>query len=133
MISVSEGEKGLLCTTSEFADYEFKVDFRAPAETNSGVFLRTPRQPTNPAVDCYELNIATPAVSPFPTGSFVNRQKADGTFDTGDWRTFTVRAKGGHFTVDVDGTRVLDYQDPQPLGRGFIGLQFNSGSSSFAT
>jgi hypothetical protein len=131
VISVSEGEKGLLCMTSEFADYELMVDFRAPAETNSGVFLRTPRQPTNPAADCYELNIAAPAVSPFPTGSFVNRQKADGTFDTGDWRTFTVRAEGGHFTVDVDGTPALDYQDSKPLCRGFIGLQFNSGLVEF--
>ncbi len=131
VISVSEGEKGLLSTTSEFADYELTLDFRAPAETNSGVFLRTPRQPTNPAVDCYELNIAAPAVSPFSTGSFVNRKKTSGTFDTSDWRTFRVRAAGGHFTVDVDGTRALEYHDPQPLGRGHIGLQFNTGLVEF--
>src|SRR5690349_430892 len=41
-IHVSEGEPGLLRTTSQFADYELKVDFRAPAATNSGMFLRTP-------------------------------------------------------------------------------------------
>jgi hypothetical protein len=131
VISVSGGEKGLLCTTCEFADYELKVDFRAPATTNSGVFLRTPQQPTDPAVDCYELNIAAPAVSPFSTGGFVNRLKATGTFDTGDWRTFTVRAEGGHFTVDVDGETALDYTDPKPIGRGAIGLQFNSGLVEF--
>src|SRR5688500_8369609 len=31
IISVGAGDKGLLCTTSEFADYVFKADFRAPA------------------------------------------------------------------------------------------------------
>ena len=26
---------------------------------------------------------------------------------------------------------VLDYTDPKPLGRGFIGLQFNTGQAEF--
>ena len=34
-IRVGQGEKGLLCTTSEFGNYEFKCDFRCPATTNS--------------------------------------------------------------------------------------------------
>jgi hypothetical protein len=131
VISVSAGEKGLLCTASEFADYVLAVDFRAPKGTNSGIFLRTPLVPTNPAGDCYELNIADPSVSPFSTGSFVNRQKAEGAHDTTHWRTFTVNAQGGRFTVAIDGRRVLDYTDPKPLGRGRIGLQFNSGPVEF--
>ena len=66
---------GFLMTTTEWADYELHVEFKADAKTNSGVFLRTPLKPTNPAGDCYELNIA-PADNPFPTGGFVGRQKA---------------------------------------------------------
>ena len=73
----TSGEKpGFLMTTTEWADYELHVEFKAPATTNSGVFLRTPLEPTDPASDCYELNIAPPD-NPFPTGSFVGRQKAD--------------------------------------------------------
>ncbi len=34
------------------------VEFKAAKRTNSGVFLRTPLKPTDPAKDCYELNIA---------------------------------------------------------------------------
>ena len=117
VISVSSGEKGLLCTTSEFGDFALRVDFRAPKGTNSGVFLRTPAVPTDPAVDCYELNIAAPAVSPFSTGSFVARQKARGVAESEGWRTFLVQAEGGHFTVDLDGQRVLDYVDSKPLAR----------------
>ncbi|MBI3840263.1 MAG: DUF1080 domain-containing protein [Planctomycetia bacterium] len=131
VISVSSGEMGLLHTTSEFGDFVFKVDFRNPKGTNSGIFLRSPAQPKDPASDCYELNIADETLSPFPTGSFVKREKGQGHHDSSQWRTYTIRAEGGHFTVLLDGKRVLDYVDPKPLGRGFIGLQFNSGSVEF--
>lgn len=130
-ISVDSGEMGLLHTTSQFADYVLKVDFRSAAGTNSGIFLRTPAAPTNPAADCYELNIAAPAVSPFPTGSFVNREKARAVPESAEWRTFTVKAEGGHFTVAVDGQTLLDYTDSRPLARGFIGLQYNKGRVEF--
>ena len=129
-ISVSEGEKGLFSTTSPFADYVLKVDFRADKNTNSGVFLRTPAQPTDPTGDCYELNIA-PDDNPFPTGGFVGRKKSEGGHTTGQWQTFEVTADGAHFTVKLDGRQVLDYVDPKPLGRGLIGLQLNSGPVAF--
>jgi hypothetical protein len=131
VISVSSGDKGLLHTTSEFADYVLKVDFRNPRGTNSGIFLRTPAEPKNPAVDCYELNIADLTVSPFPTGSFVERKKAEGSHDSSQWSSYTIKAEGGHFTVTLDGKLVLDYLDPKPLLRGLIGLQFNSGAVEF--
>ncbi len=130
-ISVSSGKPGLLHTTSEFADYVLKVDFRAPEGTNSGVFLRTLAVPTDPAGDCYELNIADPATSPFFTGSFVRRQKAAPYKASANWQTFEVTAQGGHFTVKLDGRQVLDYTDSKPLRRGFIGLQFNKGKVEF--
>jgi hypothetical protein len=131
VISVSSGDVGLLHTTSEFADFVLKVDFRNPKGTNSGIFLRTPAKPKDAAVDCYELNIADPTVSPFSTGSFVNRAKAESHHDSTEWRTFTVKAEGGHFTVLIDGERVLDYVDPKPIARGFIGLQLNKGLVEF--
>ncbi len=131
VISVSSGEKGLLATTSQFADFLLSVDFRSPSGTNSGIFLRTPEMPHDPAADCYELNIADESVSPFPTGSFVNRQKATHADPSTEWRTYLVRAAGPQFTVTLDGKQVLDYRDPRPLGRGAIGLQFNQGPVEF--
>jgi len=73
-IRATKGEVGYLMTTSEFADYELHVEFKATPKTNSGIFLRTPLQPKAPAEDCYELNIA-PESNPFPTGSLVGRYK----------------------------------------------------------
>ena len=128
---VTSGEKGLLHTTSEFADYVLKVDFRSAKRTNSGVFLRTPAVPSDPAGDCYELNIADAGTNPFPTGGLVGRKKAAGAADSQQWQTFEVTAEGGHFTVKLDGRPVLDYTDPKPLGRGYIGLQLNEGKIEF--
>lgn len=131
VIAVSEGEKGFLCTTSDFGDYVFKCDFKAPLTTNSGIFLRMPLKPTDPAKDCYELNIAGPDVSPFSNGSFVGRAKATKFVDCVDWRTYEVTAEAGRLVVKIDGETVLDYTDPMPVGRGRIGLQLNSGSAAF--
>lgn len=130
-ISVGSGEKGLLVTTGQFADYVLALDFRADAQTNSGVFLRTAADPKDPKADCYELNIAGPALSEFPTGSLVGRKKAEGVDASDGWRTFEVTAQGPKFTVKLDGREALRYEDPKPLGRGHIGLQFNSGRAEF--
>jgi hypothetical protein len=130
-IAADAGTKGLLLTTSEFADYVLRVDFKATAETNSGIFLRTPINPTDPAVDCYELNIATPAVSPFPTGSFVNRANGDVPEFSDQWQSYQVTVQGGQFMVELNGVKLLEYTDVSPRLRGHIGLQFNSGPIAF--
>ncbi len=130
-IAVSDGEKGLLLTTSQFADYELVVDFRAAQGANSGVFLRTLADPGDVKTDCYELNIADPADNSFPTGSFVQRKKAEGIKTSTDWQRFEVTACGGKLAVKLDGREVLDYEDPKPVRRGHIGLQLNSGKVEF--
>ena len=130
-ITVSGGEPGLLNTTTQFADFELQVDFRAPATTNSGVFLRTSREPRDPERDCYELNIHSAADAPFPTGSFVGRKKSEVAAVDGAWHHFHVAAQGGKFVVQLDGRKVLEYDDPRPIGRGRIGLQLNQGAVAF--
>jgi hypothetical protein len=132
-IRVAGGEKGLLCTTVPFDNYELRLEFRAAEGTNSGVFLRT--APVvgmdDVTTKCYELNIAPPD-NPFPTGSFVGRQKAkEAPERAGDWQTFAVTLDGGQATVKLNGETVLEYTDPAPIGRGLIGLQLNSGEVAF--
>ena len=130
-IVVSSGDQGLLATTSEFDNYLLKVEFRHERATNSGIFLRTPPVPKDPQSDCYELNIATEEVSPFPTGSFVGRMKGTVPNYDMDWHGYEILADGGHFVIKWDGRTVLDYTDPKPLGRGRIGLQLNAGHVEF--
>ncbi len=139
VISVSEGESGLLRTTSQFDDFELKVQFKIGPETNSGIFIRTSPKPRNPAGDCFEINLAAPKVSPFSTGTLVSRKKGE-DISRGDiawfehWHELHITANGPQVTIYVDGEKTLDYTDPageKAVGRGYIGLQLNSGLAQF--
>jgi len=129
-IVVDQGAKGLLHTTTRFADYVLKIEFRSAPGTNSGIFLHTPPTINDVSQDVYELNIAD-ADNPFPTGSLVNRKKVEGTFDSEDWQAYEITVDGDQITVDLDGERVMEYQDPNPLRRGTIALQLNEGKVEF--
>lgn len=129
-IVVDDGEQGLLLTTSTFADYVLKVDFKSATGTNSGIFLHSLAEVKDPAVDCYELNIAD-SDNPFPTCSLVKRVKTVGNFDSEDWQSYEVTVLGDKISVQLDGDLALEYTDPHPLRRGHIGLQLNSGHVAF--
>lgn len=131
-ITVSEGEVGLLRTTTQFDDFTLRLQFKATPETNSGVFIRTSPQPKNPAKDCYEINIA-PESNPFPTGSIVGRHKGQvlKSFDYAQWHSMEIASINDRIEVSVDGQKISSYHDPKPLGKGFIGLQLNSGLIKF--
>ncbi len=131
-ITVTSGEKGLICTSVRFADYVLKADFQAAKGTNSGIFLRTAPivGKDDITTKCYELNIAS-SDNPFPTGSLVGRQKAKEVPESDQWQSFEVTVDGGKVTVTLNGEEVLAYEDPQPISRGHIGLQLNEGRVAF--
>ena len=139
VISVSEGERGLLRTTSQFDDFELKVDFKIGKSTNSGIFIRSSPKPKDPAVDCIEVNLASLGVSPFPTGTLVARKKGadisggnDSWFE--DWHEAHIIADGPIIQIRIDGEETCSYTDPKGkngIGRGYIGLQLNSGLVQF--
>ncbi|MGB7324990.1 MAG: DUF1080 domain-containing protein [Rubripirellula sp.] len=132
-IIVDDGEKCLLCTSMPWQDYELELEYSAGPKTNSGVFLRTPLAPEDPALDCYEVNIA-PTDNPFPTAGIVDRQKADDGVQANvadSWRTMRMVLDGKSLKVSVDGKLVNDFTDPVGLSPGRIGLQHNSGRIEF--
>jgi Domain of Unknown Function (DUF1080) len=133
VIRADHGKPGLLLTTFELADYEFRCDYRLEKGGNSGIFLRTPFSPQNPARDCYELNMCD-SHPVFPTGSIVGRKKADGKFrGEGEWITMFARVEGNRITARLNGQPVVDFTDDSPyrLRVGRIGLQMNGGAVEF--
>jgi len=131
VISASEGEPGLLHTTSQFGNYLLKVEFRSAKGGNSGIFLRTSPKPADVNGRCYELNIADWGTNDWPTGSFVHRKLCRTKHDSTGWQSFEITAEGGEFSVRLDGQQIIEYTDPKPLGRGFIGLQYRRGLIQF--
>lgn len=132
-IVVDGGERCFLCTSLPWQDYELSLEFKAGPKTNSGVFLRTPLQPEDPKIDCYEVNIA-PDDNAFPTAGVVGRQKSeqpDGGQPFDEWRKMEIRLQGKQLQVSVDGKLACEYTDPIGLAAGRIGLQYNSGPVAF--
>ncbi|MFN7736076.1 MAG: DUF1080 domain-containing protein [Pirellula sp.] len=127
------GDPGLLVTQVRFSDYEIELEYFASEQTNSGLFLRTPEQPTDPAKDCYELNIAPPD-NPFPTGSLVARAKVNESIDEpngGQWNTLHALVDQNRIQAWVNGQQSVDYTDDSGLVSGRIGLQFREGPIRF--
>lgn len=129
-IVVEQGDICLLVTTAQYSDYVLRLQFRCAPQTNSGVFLSTVMDPTEVTRDCYELNIAG-ADNPFPTGSLVGRKAVAEDLNRSDWQDYEVRVEQGHVVVQLDGRQVLEYTDPEPIARGYIGLQHNQGRVEF--
>lgn len=133
-IVVDEGAQCLMCTSSTWGNFELEFEFNADEKTNSGVFVRTPFDPENPALDCYEINIA-PTDNPFPTGSIVARKKATEqgikSAKPGTWQTMNIIADGKDISVSLDGETVCEYSDTVDLSPRRIGLQHNSGRVEF--
>jgi len=133
VIKADGDAKGLLVTTTRWANYELRCDFKLIAGGNSGIFLRTPETPKSPVTDCYELNICD-SHPEFKSASLVGRaQPTEAVTADGDWHTFFVTVDGPKVTVQFDGKPVLSYEDngEKALRSGFIGLQMNGGAVEF--
>ena len=132
-ITADSGEKSLLTTPFNLDDFEFRCSFNLAPGGNSGVFLRTADNATDPALDTYELNICDSHPT-HRTGSLVGRLAAtDVPAVEGDWHDFRVRCEGPRIQVWLDEKPIVDFTDQTPGLRltGKLGLQKNEGRVAF--
>lgn len=54
-------------------------------------------------------------------------EKAKELVKTDDWNEFVITAKGQHVTIDLNGTRIIDREDPKFDKDGIIALQVHVG------
>ena len=124
---------GLLVSTTRFANYELRCDVRVEKGGNSGIFLRTAKNPKDPGIDCYELNMCDSKPT-YATASLVKRANpAKPILGDGEWHTYHVSLLGPQVVVKFDGEKVLEYTDDseKPLTSGYLGLQMNGGQVEF--
>jgi hypothetical protein len=116
--------KGVLSTTTEFADYSLKAEFRTDDKANSGVFLRYPPSGEVTQAGGYEVNIYDKHEK-WPTGSINDVARVKGRPNTvGKWNTFEITADGDHLVVRLNGKKAVDARDTR-FARGTVGLQYN--------
>lgn len=132
-IVVDSGEKSLLLTPYDLDDFELRCDFHLSAGGNSGLFLRTALNATNPATDTYELNICDSHPT-HKTGSLVARHIAENVPAVeGAWHSFRVLCEGPRIQVWLDGQQIVDFTDNSDAVRltGRLGLQMNQGRAAY--
>lgn len=109
-------------TNDSFSDFQLQLEFRGTQTVNSGVFLRSQKE-GQPHVTGYELQIWDIQPQGYNTGSLVNYVKANPAQIRGDeWNKYDITAQGDHFTILLNGTKVLDARDSKHAS-GVIGLQ----------
>lgn len=135
VLQADAGGEGFLMTHVPFADFEFRCEYRLAPGGNSGIFLRSTRDPKDPTIDCYEFNFCDTHPA-FPTGSIVGRKKSDAKITgEGDWMRVALRVEGRRIVGRINEQPAIDFLDDSPdekfRPQGFIGLQFREGKIEF--
>lgn len=127
------GAQLMYYTDKTFSDFELVVEWRVSAGGNSGVFVRAPKDGW-PWETAYEIQISNeqpPRDDSHCTGSLYGyaavQPRPDETPEK--WRQFVITCKGETISVEVDGEKVVSFEQSsmeetkdKPLS-GFIGVQ----------
>lgn len=122
----------MLRTTAQFDDYELELEFKPVADSRGRVFLRTNPKPKNMASDCYSIQIGN-GNSAVAYGSIIARERSTKRFDLAadKWHRLKIAAVGAKISVSINNKPAVEYEDPQPLGRGYVGVQVDAGHIAF--
>jgi ketosteroid isomerase-like protein len=143
----STGGMGMLWfTPRKIGNSTIRVVYRtANKEANSGVFIRVPEKPTEPWMPVnrgYEVQIDDAVDDQHVTGVLYSLTKAMArSGKPGEWNTMEITLDGPRTIVTVNGAKVTDYTEGQPVppkvqtwepdrgprpAEGYIGLQNHS-------
>ena len=111
---------GYLSSTAEYQDFDLQVDFRTGADTNSGVFVRSPR-----GIQGYEVQIWQWQPAGYNTGAIVGAGKTgrEYNFVPDQWNHYEITADGDHLVVVLNGDKTLDVHDSK-FADGHLRLQY---------
>jgi hypothetical protein len=124
---------GFLVTKEEFGDFELRAEFWVDATANSGVFIRATDPAKVTGSNAYEVNIFDTRPDPsYGTGAIVNVAKVSPMPRAADrWNTYEITAKGGEFTVILNGIKTVDGAKDSKHAKGRIALQYGGGIVRF--
>ena len=122
------GESAFLVSTTPYADFRLRVEFRIDDDTNSGIFLRCKQlrviADINPD-DCYEVNIFDNHPNQdFRTGSIVKLATPELHANTlGRWNQYDIVASGPLLEVTLNGEKLLSIVNERAAS-GYLALQY---------
>jgi 3-keto-disaccharide hydrolase len=111
---------GYLTSDRSYRNFVLSIEFRCGADTNSGVFVRSPQESGG-----YEVQIWRQQPAGFNTGAIVGTAKTarDYTFKADQWNRYEITADGDHLVVVLNGETTLDIHDAK-FTEGNLRLQY---------
>ena len=111
---------GYLTSDRSFKNFVLAIDFNCSEDTNSGVFVRSPKETGG-----YEVQIWRQQPAGFNTGGIVGtaRTSREFVFKPGQWNHYEITADGDHLIVMLNGERAVDVNDAR-FSEGNIRLQY---------
>lgn len=131
---------GYLTTDKTYRDFDLRLKFKAEADGNAGLFLRSRITGMNPehGPDIEGMQVE---VDPSPgkhTGGLYESggrgwvamptANAEKALKRGEWNDLEVSARGNHIVTHLNGVKVVDFTDTaSKFTDGVIGLQIHTG------
>ncbi len=121
-------QNSVLWTEKEYKDFVLISEFRFNGVADSGYFLRH-------ANDQIQIGISGSLKRDMTGSPYIGSKgkypvEAEGVAELlkeGDWNQMKITAKGGVYTVELNGGKVLEYDSDTAIEKGPIGLQVHSG------
>jgi hypothetical protein len=127
---VADKGNGFLVSKNGYGDFQLRAEFWVGDDANSGIFIRCTDPAKINAENAYEVNIwdDRPAKD-YATGAIVNVAKVDPMpKSVGQWNVYEITAKGGTFTVVLNGQKTVDGAKDSKHASGRIALQHGVGN-----
>lgn len=132
-VVVADKGNGFLLTKDTYGDFQIRAEFWVGPDANSGIFIRATDSKTIDSKTAYEVNIWDERPEKdYATGAIVGVAKVDPMPTTvGKWNVFEITAKGGTFTIVLNGQKTVEGKDSK-LASGKIALQHGLGNKDAA-
>lgn len=111
---------GYLTSDRSYKNFVLSIEFRCGADTNSGVFVRSPQESGG-----YEVQIWRQQPAGYNTGAIVGTAKTarEYAFKADEWNRYQITAVGDHLVVELNGETTLDIHDAK-FPDGHLRLQY---------
>ena len=134
MLRVKSGphKKGsVLWTEKKYQNFVMEFEFRfGSGHVDSGIFLRHPNEQI-------QLGISGSLKRDMTGSPYIGSKRgypveAEGVarlLKLEEWNTMTIVAKGGHYTVWLNGRYVMNYNSESAIEKGPVGIQLHQGAA----
>jgi len=111
---------GYLTSDQSFKNFVLSIEFKCGEDTNSGVFVRSPKESGG-----YEVQIWKRQPAGYNTGAIVGTAKTarDYRFNPDQWNRYQITAERDHIVVVLNGETTLDIHDAR-FSEGNLRLQY---------